>query len=316
MILVAGGTGRLGRELVPLLLGQGRGVRVLTRNLESARTILGPDVKLAVGDVTRPASLPAALRDIDVVVSAVTGFGPGGAGPAKVDLQGNLNLMRAAEEAGVDHLVLISMHGAAATHPMELMRMKFQAEQALQASHLAWTIVRPTVFMELWAGIVGDAIRRKGSTVVFGRGDNPVNFMSERDLARFVQLTVTDPALRGRSISVGGPENLSFNQVVRAFEILDGRPVAIRHVPRAAMRLASFLLRPVRPDLAGMVSAGIVMDETDMSFDAADLLKKYPSIELTHLETVAREMFTSVRSTASRALAHGMKDAPHLDRRR
>ena len=309
MILVAGGTGRLGRELVPLLLGAERRVRVLTRNAERARTLFRPETELAVGDVTRAASLSAALTDVDVVVSAITGFGPGGAGSSRVDLEGNLNLIRAAEEAGVRHFVLLSMHGAAADHPMELLRKKFRAEQALRASRMSWTIVRPTVFMELWAGILGDPIRRNGKTVVFGRGDNPVNFVSVRDLARFVQVAVNEQSLRGQALSVGGPENLSFNQVVRSFELLGGRPVAVRHIPRPVMRLASLLLHFVRPDLAGMVAAGLVMDETDMSFDATGLQRAYPTIELTRLETVAREIFTSVGTQQQTATPRQAEEA-------
>jgi uncharacterized protein YbjT (DUF2867 family) len=286
MILITGGTGHLGTELVPLLVGHGHSVRVLTRGPGRARRLLGPEVELAQGDVRDPASLAAALEGAIAVISAVTGFGPGGGGPRLIDGEGNLNLIRAAESAGVGHFVLLSMVGAAADHPLELLRMKRRAEEALQASRLEWTIVRPTVFMELWAGIIGDPILARGRATVLGRGDNPVNFISARDIARFVELALRDPRLRQRAIDIGGPENLTFNQVVEAIEAASGRKATVSHAPLVALRLASKLLRPFRPDLAGMIGAALLTDTRDMTFDPTQLQRDYPEIELTLLSEV------------------------------
>jgi uncharacterized protein YbjT (DUF2867 family) len=291
MILVAGGTGHLGAELVPLLVGHGLAVRVLTRDAGRARQVLGGTVELAEGDVRDPRSLLAALQDVDAVVSAVTGFGPGGAGPRPIDHQGNLNLINAAQSAGAGHFVLLSMAGAAPDHPMELARRKHLAEEVLKASQLDWTILRPTAFMELWAGIIGDPIIRTGKTVVFGRGNNPVNFISTGDIARFVELALRDPRLRHQVIEIGGPENLTFNQVVQAVESASGRKAAVRHVPVPVMRVASKLMRPFKPDLAGMIQAGVVTDTRDMTFDPVGLRRDYSEIELTHMTDVVRRGF-------------------------
>src|SRR5579859_1716299 len=136
MILVAGGSGRLGREVVPRLLARGEQVRVLTRNPTTARSGLPPQAELVAGDLRSP--LGGACEGIDVVVAAATGFGPGGAGSRSVDENGTVNLVRSAEAAGVRRFVLVSMHGASADHPMELMRCKFAAEQALRGTRLDW----------------------------------------------------------------------------------------------------------------------------------------------------------------------------------
>src|SRR5215472_1305799 len=66
-----------------------------------------------------------------------------GADPKSVDWLGNSNLIRAAERARVGTFILLSALGAAPGHPMELMRMKYRAEQELKSSRLAWTIIRP-----------------------------------------------------------------------------------------------------------------------------------------------------------------------------
>lgn len=289
MIVITGGTGHLGVQLIPLLTARGHEVRVLTRDPRRARSLLGAGPELVTGDVREPHSLEHAVSGADAVVSAITGFGPGAPGPRAVDYLGNLNLIRAAEAAGVNRFILLSMHGAAAGHPMELLRMKHRAEEALRQSRLDWTIVRPTVFMELWAGIVGDSILKSGKATVFGRGDNPVNFVSVTDVARIVELAVVEPSLSRQAIDVGGPENLTFNQLVAQIESLTGRRAAVRHVPVPVMRFARLLLRPVRPDLAGMVEAGLIIDTTDMSLDVAALRQRFPQVAPTSMRAVLQE---------------------------
>jgi uncharacterized protein YbjT (DUF2867 family) len=287
MILLAGGTGHLGGPLLELLTARGRHLRVLSRDPSRART-LPAGVELVTGDVRVAASLEPALAEVTTVISAVTGFGPGGGGPRRVDEDGNRNLIAAAKAAGVDHFILVSIHGAAPSHSMELYRAKFAAEEALRASGLEWTILRPTVFMELWAGIVGSSIVKSGSTTVFGRGDNAINFVSARDVAGFVELAVVDRRLRGAMLDIGGPQNMTLNELARVLAATSRRDTKARHVPLPALRLGAALMRPLRPDLARMMQASVRMDTADMSFDPAELMSRYPEIQLHRLEDVVR----------------------------
>ncbi|HZQ49307.1 MAG TPA: SDR family oxidoreductase [Candidatus Dormibacteraeota bacterium] len=266
MILLAGGTGHLGGPLIQHLLDGGHHVRVLTRDPSRVRARVPAGVELVAGDVRDGASLGPVLAGVDTVVSAVTGFGPGGRGPLAVDMRGNRNLVDAATAAGVEHFVLVSLHGAALDHPMELYRAKFTAEQALRESSLAWTIVRPTAFMELWAGIVGDPLLRGGPAIMFGRGNNPINFVSVIDVARVIGAALGDPRLPGRTLEIGGPENLTLTEIVEMIAAAHGLQPRVRRVPLPALRVGAALLRPVRPDLAGLVQAAIQMDTTDMTF--------------------------------------------------
>ena len=288
MILIAGATGHLGTALVELLTLHGRRVRLLTRDPSRARRLLAKDHELVTGDVCKPPSLTSALVGVETVVSAVTGFGPGGGGPRAVDLHGNENLIAAAEAAEVKHFILVSMYGARPDHPLELYRAKFFAEERLRKSRLAWTIIRPTVFMELWAGIVGDSLIKNGKATVFGRGDNPINLVSVRDVARFVEMAVVDPRLRGTTLDVGGPENLTLNDVVETLAATSGRPATARHISLTALRVGSLLMRPLKPDLAGLIRAAILMDTIDMSLDPGELAAGYPEIALTHLADVVK----------------------------
>ena len=267
MILVAGGTGTLGSAVVAALLVRGVPVRVLTRDAQRAAGYDGR-VETCVGDVRNPADMDRAVRGCATVVSAVQGFaGTDPAGPSAVDHQGNAHLIRAAAASGVDHFVLVSVHDAAPRHPMELHRCKYRAEQELAASGLNATIVRPTAFMETWIATLGQPITDRGTAVVFGRGDNPINFVSVRDVAALVELAVRNPQLRGSEIDIGGPADLTLNQLTSI--LIGTRSVPIRHIPRPVMRLAATALRPVRPAVARLIRAGIVMDTTNMTLSPA-----------------------------------------------
>ena len=287
MILLAGGTGHLGRALVQRLTARGMAVRVLSRNPSRARASVPEGVEIIAGDVRVGSSLKAPLAGVETVISAVTGFGPGGDGPRKVDLEGNANLIDAAAAAGVKHFILISIHGAAAHHPMELYRAKFIAEERLRASGLEWTIIRPTVFMELWAGIVGDPLLKTGTATVFGRGDNPINFVSVQDVAHLVERAIVDRLLRGRTVDVGGPQNLSVNELVEIIAASNGRQAKARYIPVATLRLGAFALRPFRPDIAGLLQAAVLMDTTDMGFDSAGVAAS-PQVGATQVAEIVR----------------------------
>jgi uncharacterized protein YbjT (DUF2867 family) len=283
MILIAGGTGRLGSVLAARLTSRGLAVRVLTRVPARADHLAALGVEVATGDVRDRASLEAAARGADVVVSAIHGFtGPRGTSPATIDYQGNVNVIDAARAAEAQ-FVLMSVVGATADSPMELFRMKHAAEQHLLARDGDWTIVRATAFLELWIDVLAKTAARSGRPVVFGRGDNPINFVSVMDVAGLVEQAVTDPATRGRILEIGGPENFSFNQLVAAIQQGAGRAAAPRHVPPLMLRLMARSAGYLRPQLSRQARAALVMDRADFSFDATAIRQAYPGVSCTPL---------------------------------
>ena len=142
MIVVAGASGTLGPLLVPLLVARGEPVRVITRDpVTLANKLSG--VELMAGDVTRPDDARRAVEGARVVVSAITGFASP-AGLEAVDVKGNRILAEAAVAASIEQFVLLSVAQASVDHPMALFRAKFAAEQAVRASGLRWTMIRPS----------------------------------------------------------------------------------------------------------------------------------------------------------------------------
>jgi uncharacterized protein YbjT (DUF2867 family) len=289
MILIAGGTGTLGTQVVRLLTARRLEVRILTRAPDRAEHLRGDLAEIVSGDVQNARTVQRAVAGAQTVVSAIQGFaGAAPAGPQAVDRLGNSNLIQAAKAVAAEHFILVSIQGAAPDHPMELFRMKYLAEQELKVSGLAWTIIRPTAYMETWAPLIGEPLLETGRTRIFGRGDNPINFVSAYDVARFVELAVVDPTMRGEVVEVGGPENLGMRQVAQTFEAVTGKVGKKSYVPLSMMRLLSVLIRPVNPTLARQIQAGVVMDTHDFSFDPSETSRRYPSIPLTSLADVAR----------------------------
>jgi uncharacterized protein YbjT (DUF2867 family) len=289
LIVIAGGTGNLGSAVVPLLVARGLKVRVLTRDAAQARQRLAASVEIVGGDVRDPEAVDRAVAGGATVISAIQGFGgPGAAGAPAIDRDGNRNLISAARTHGVEHFILMSIAQVAPDHPMELYRMKYEAERELGASGLASTIIRPTSYMETWVGLIGRPLLESGKTRIFGRGDNPINFVSTHDVARLVELAVIEPRLRGQVIEIGGPENVTFNELADRFGSVTGHQAVKSHTPVPMMRLMSVLLRPVKPVLAGQVTGGVVMDTRDMTFDSTETRRRYPSIPATSLEEMIR----------------------------
>lgn len=266
-VLVAGGTGRLGTLVVTALAARGVDVRVLTRDPHRAAHLTGPHVATVLGDVRDPASLAPAVRGVEVVVSAVHGFaGPGGGTPASVDRDGNIHLIDAARAGGAQ-MVVMSVVGAAPDSPLELFRMKHAAETALAASGVPATIVRSTAFLELWIDLLRRTAGRSNRPLVFGRGQNPINFVSVRDVAALVEHAVVDQTTRGQTWQIGGPDNLTLDQLADLVAANCGSASTPRHVPRTALHAMAATVGRIRPELGRQARAALVMDRDDMSFD-------------------------------------------------
>ena len=291
MILVAGGTGTLGAGLVSLLAERGEQVRVLTRDRSRAAR-LDARAAIAVGDTGNPESLRRAAKGARTVISAIHGFaGTPDTSPANVDRDGNRSLIGAALAAGANHMILISVRDASPGHPMTLMRMKYAAEQELISSGLAWTIIRPSAYIETWCEVLGRPLLHNGKGIAFGRGRNPVNWVSAWDVAQFADLAVTDPALRSQVIEVGGPENLTMTEFVRAFQRETGAGGKVRRIPRPLLRAGSVLARPVSPATARQIQAALIMDTRPQALDAMAVRRRYPAISVTSLADVLRRDF-------------------------
>src|SRR5260370_20487332 len=260
MILIVGASGRLGSVVVQHLVAQGKSLRVMTRDSRGLAHLKQQCVEIVSGDLRDRASLASACQGVEQVLAAAHALdGKGDNTPQTVDDMGNRHLIDAAKAAGVERFIFVSVQGASPDSPLEFFRIKYRTEEYLRASSLNFTILRPGAYMELWAQLIGQPIREQGKTIIFGRGDNPINFVSVQDVALFVSIALDDARARNTVIEVGGPENLTMNQVAEIFERTSGRQAKKRHIPLPMMRVVSILMRPLNPAMSRLIRNGIYM---------------------------------------------------------
>ena len=114
--------------------------------------------------------------------------------------------------------------------------------------------------------------------MVFGRGDNPINFVSVADVAALVELAVVDESLRRHAIDLGGPANLTFNEFAAAPHRGLNPNGSVRHIPRAMLHVMATVMSKVKPELARQARAALAMDTLDMTFDATPTRAEFPDL--------------------------------------
>lgn len=237
------------------------------------------------GDLRDVESLEFALRGVSTVVSSTHSMlGKGEASLEIVDDDGMRSLIDQAKLAGVGHFIFISATGAALDHPVDFWQTKARIERYLRDSGLEYTIIRPTAFMEMHAyELIGKFVEKGKRVMMFGSGKNPRNFVAAGDVAKMVVAATDDPRMRGETVEIGGPENLSSNQVAEIFGRISGKRAKVTHLPLAAARAMALAAKGVHPGVSRVVSFAIVAETTDQTFDPSPFLAKYP-IKLTRLE--------------------------------
>jgi NADH dehydrogenase len=279
MILVAGASGRLGSLVVSQLTAAGQPVRALVRTPSAYRPADGSLVEVAEGDVRDAAAVGRAAVGVDTIVSAMHGMlGRSIHSLEDVDIAGNRNLVDAAVSHGAARFVLLSMHGASESNPFEMARAKYHAEEALRASPLDGVINRPTASLETWLDVTAGPGPRP---MILGSGRNPINFVSVRDVASVVVQSVL--GIAHGILEIGGPDNLTLEQLAHRLVAAGIRSGAPRRIPRTALRLAGWAARPIRPDVARLARSAVGLDTNELTAGPGDARALVPGVPLTGL---------------------------------
>jgi uncharacterized protein YbjT (DUF2867 family) len=252
-VLVAGGTGALGRHVVRLLKAHGYWVRVLTRQRERAES-LGAD-EIAVGDATRPETLGEVCSGIDVVLSTMgqsvsAEFNSLRPGYRAVDYAGNHALLESAQKANVGRFVYVSVWGAEEHPNCAYLKAHADVAREVRQSGLRYAIVQPTGFFSAYQAFVDMA--RSGKGVVFGSGQARTNPIHDADLADVCAAAIA--STEDGDIPAGGPDVLTRREVFDlAFAALGKKP-RILSAPAWMPGLMGTLMHPFAPRMAELMS--------------------------------------------------------------
>lgn len=276
MILVAGATGYVGGEVCRRLAAAGKPVRALVRPTADQGRITPlrqAGVETVAGDLKDRRSLDAACRGVRAIVStaaAITSRQPGDSFQT-VDLDGQRSLIDAARAAGVAHFVFVSVSGRFPTDDNPLISAKRQVEDYLERSGMTYTIFRPTNFMEVWLSPMLGFDPMNGRARIYGTGRNKRSWISLGDVAEFAVRALNIPAARNATIELGGPEALSYLDVVRIFEDVTGRSIEVDHIPEEALRMQrDAATNPLDKTFAALMLATAGSEEIDMRRTLAD----------------------------------------------
>jgi uncharacterized protein YbjT (DUF2867 family) len=236
MDLVVGATGLLGGAIAMRLLEEGTAVRVLLRRdspseglgamgmATPADTLLAAGAEAAYGDLKDPGSLREALRGVRrVVTTANSAVRPPPDTVRTVEFDGNRALVDAAAAEGVEHLVFTSALGADPESPVPFLAGKGATERHLRERGVGYTILAPDVFMEIWIPtVVGQAVAAGRSVTLVRDASRRHSYVSMRDVAAYAVAALDHPAARDATLAIGGPEPLTWRDVVAAYErVLD-----------------------------------------------------------------------------------------------
>ncbi|MGW0291954.1 SDR family oxidoreductase [Streptomyces tuirus] len=199
-ILVTGGTGTLGRLLTERLRADGHEVRVLSRHSQPYAV-----------DLREGTGLAAAVTGVDTIVHCATS-------PRGGDELAARNLIEAARQAGVPHLVYISIVGVDRV-PFGYYRTKLAVERMIEESGLGWSVLRTTQFHDLVLRILRGSAKLPVMLLPAGVADQPIE--AAEVAVRLAEIATGEPT--GRVPDMGGPEIRTFPELAQAYLRASGR---------------------------------------------------------------------------------------------
>jgi uncharacterized protein YbjT (DUF2867 family) len=239
MILVTGATGAVGSQVVASLVKAGAPVRALTRDVNKAS--FDPQVEVVVADCDKPETLPAALDGVERVFMLA---------PSHHAAAHDANVVKAAAEAGVKHLVKISGLGTIDNAPDAISQWHLEGERSVRESGIPWTILQPGEFMSntlYWTyGIKGYGVVREPS------GDTRQSMIDPRDIGSVAAVVLTTDGHEGKSYPLTGPEALTPRERVARISAALGRELHFEELTPEAAR-ENWLMLGAPDELVGAV---------------------------------------------------------------
>lgn len=319
MILVVGATGQLGFDVVRNLAGEGKPVRALVRDGSDDADLAALDgVEIASGDLADHASIDRAVDGVTAIVATA-----GTVAPKKHDRRDDIlgsgygHLIEAAERAGVEQFVFVSIPLTADTDVAPEFRFKRVIEERLVASSVAHTILRFPMFTEVWLAISGSSIPERGEPrsplkrdypflqrfrkltghMVEDKGRLLVNgspstrnaFISVHDVGRIVASAVGHPAAMNVRHEIGGPEVLDWNDVAAIWSELLDRPVKVAATPAAIFRVNRILMQPFAPNAANIMAMNAASATMDAPWEPGPFVRELGIDDLKTVRQVLEE---------------------------
>ena len=237
-VLVVGGTGLLGEQVVAELLSRGKRVRALVRPTSDATRLERTGVEIARGDMMDPASLLDAMDSADAVVSTAAGYTRHSKGDTnEIDTIGNRNLADAASRVGVRRFVLTSILTCDQTPQVPHFWHKKLAEDRLEELGVPFVALRPGAFLDMIVRMGGDPFAKR-RLMWFGSPKIPLTFVLTQDLAGYLAEAVDAPGVDGQRIDIGWDRPVSIQDIAQISGQLLTQQIRVRTIPAGVINAA------------------------------------------------------------------------------
>ena len=293
-LLIIGGTGTLGRQIVLQALTKGYQVRCLVRNLRKANFLKEWGAELVYGDLTIPETIPPSLRGITAVIDASTSR-PSDISTKKVDWDRKVALIDAAKTANIKRFVFCSTLNLEQFSTIPLMKMKQGIEVKLKESGIPYTIFRLTGFYQ---GLIEQyAIPILEDLPIWITNENTcVSYMDTQDIAKFCLRTLQLPKTENQIFFLGGPKGWVSSEIIKLCEQLAGQSAKVKKIPVLVLKLSSEFLgffdwgQNISDRLAFAEILNVENNFSKSTFDLYKLFKIDPS-EIIQLDAYFLEYF-------------------------
>ena len=237
-LLVIGGTGTLGRQVVLQALTKGYQVRCLVRNFRKASLLKEWGVELVYGDLGRPETIPSCLRGITAIIDASTSRANELDSLKKVDWEGKLCLIEAAKTAKIKRFVFFSAQNVEKFQNIPLMKVKSGIETKLKESGIPYTIFKLTGFYQ---GLIEQyAIPILENLPIWVTNENTyISYMDTQDIAKFCLRSLQISETVNQTFFLSGSKGWISSEIINLCEQLAGQEAKVQKVPLFVLKLVS-----------------------------------------------------------------------------
>ena len=237
-LLIIGGTGTLGRQIVLQALTKGYKVRCLVRNFRKASFLKEWGVELVYGDLTRPETIPPCLKGITAIIDASTSRPDELDALNKVDWNGKLCLIEAAKAAKIKRFIFFSAQNAEQFKNIPLMRLKNGIEIKLKQSGIPYTIFRLTGFYQ---GLIEQyAIPILENLPIWVTNENTyISYMDTQDIAKFCLRSLQIPKTINETFFLSCSKGWVSSEIINLCEQLAGQEAKVQKIPLFLLKFVS-----------------------------------------------------------------------------
>jgi uncharacterized protein YbjT (DUF2867 family) len=239
-LLVLGGTGTLGRQIVRQALREGFVVRCLVRNIRKAKFLKEWGAELLYGDLNLPATLPQSLKGITAIIDASTARSTDNLGVKGLDWGGKLIILQVAKNSQVKRFIFFSLLNSDQHTYIPLMQLKSIFEFVLVNSAIPYTIFQIPGFFQSLIGQYALPILEQ-QPVYVTKEESPISYIDTADIAQFAIRSLFMPHTINSTFKLGGSDALLSTDLIQQCEELSGQKARLNKLSLLSVKYSRYI---------------------------------------------------------------------------